>query len=202
MKRINRFGILVILGVVFVLFILLMRFFWQRIEDRYTFTTSSRTVIKELRSLNRLETASFTIEKVIDAGTNGNQFQQFLFGDRILLIAHGEVIAGFDLSKLSDDDIQVNGKVLRLTLPAPQILSARLDSEETRVYDRRQGVLSKGDKDLESEARSRAEMIIRQAACQGKILNEATKNAQMQLTALFKTLGFETVILDIPQGGC
>lgn len=202
MKRINRFGVLVILGLAVILTILLMRLFWQTIEDRYEFTISSRTVIKELRELNRLETASFTIEKVIDAGTNGNQFQQLLFGDRILLVAHGEVIAGFDLSKLSNDDIEVNGKTLRLTLPPPQILSARLDSEETRVYDRRQGLLSRGDKDLESEARARAENIIRQAACDGKILNEASKNARTQLTALFKTLGFETVILQIPQGKC
>ena len=48
-------------------------------DDPFSFNTSSKTVIKELRELNRLETASFTIEKVIDAGTNGNRFQEILF---------------------------------------------------------------------------------------------------------------------------
>ena len=62
-------------------------------------------VVLEMRALNRWETASYTIEKVIDTGNSGNVFQQFLFGNRILLIAHGEVIGGFDLSTLSANNV-------------------------------------------------------------------------------------------------
>lgn len=171
-------------------------------EDTFEFNTSSKTVIKELRELNRLETAAFTIEKVIDAGTTGNRFQEILFGDRILLIAHGEVIAGFDLSKLKDEDVQVEETTLRLTLPQPEILLTRLDNEETRVYDRRQGLLTKGNDELESEARLAAEEAIREAACTGKILDEASKNARSQLTTLFKALGFTTVIIEVPSATC
>jgi hypothetical protein len=171
-------------------------------KPKYTFNVSKQTVIKELKSLNRLETAQFTIEKVIDAGTSGNRFQQILFGDRILLIAHGEVIAGVDLSSLQEDDIEVQGSELRLKLPPSQILVSRLDNEETRVYDRRQGLLSRGDTNLESEARSAAEETIRNAACTGGILAEASKNSRTQLTTLFKALGFTTVIIDAPVGSC
>lgn len=155
-----------------------------------------------MRSLNRLETASFTIEKVIDAGTSGNAFSQFLFGDRLLLIAHGNVIAGFDLSVLDAKSVSIDGSTLRLTLPSPTILVTKLDSTQTRVYDRRSGLLSKGDKDLESNARVEAEKTITQAACTGNILSEASKNARSQLTALFKTFGFTTVIITIPDGSC
>lgn len=168
----------------------------------YTFNTSSETVIKEMRSLSRLETATFTIEKIIDAGTSGNTFQQFLFGDRLLLIAHGEVIAGFDLSSLSEKDVQIEGSTLRLTLPFPTILVSKLDSDQTRVYDRRSGLLSKGDKNLESNARAEAEKVITKAACTGNILTEASKNARAQLTTLFKSFGFTTVIITIPDGSC
>src|SRR5438128_2015826 len=110
MKRMNKY-VVIVAGVILLLFVLLgIRAFRQALENKYTFTTNSQTVIKELRSLSRLETASFTIEKVIDAGTNGNQFQQILFGDRILLIAHGDVVAGFDLSTLTQKDISVEGQ--------------------------------------------------------------------------------------------
>lgn len=163
---------------------------------------SSRTVVKEMRALNRLETASFTIEKVIDSGTTGNRFQELLFGDRILLIAHGEVIAGFDMSQLPEENIAVDGTTIRMTLPSPVILVTRLDSDETRVYDRQQGLLSKGEKDLESNARLEAEKAIRVAACEGGILNEASKNARTQLTTLFKTLQFTSVVINIPSGSC
>lgn len=171
-------------------------------EDNFDITTSSKSVIKELRELNRLETASFTIEKVIDAGTNGNTFQEVLFGDRILLIAHGEVIAGFDLSKLEEENVRIEENKLTLTLPEPQILLTRLDNEQTRVYDRQLGLLTRGSDDLESEARQAAEEEIREAACNGDILDEASKNARSQLTALFKTLGFASVVVEVPTASC
>lgn len=165
--------------------------------------TNRVAVIKQMRSLARLETASFTIEKVIDAGTTGgNVFQQFLFGDKILLVAHGQVIAGFDLSQISDRDVQVSGKTLRLTLPPPQVLVATLDNTQTKVYDRKRGLLADSNTDLESKARGAAETSIKEAACKGDILNQASENARKQLTSLFTSLGFETVTITIPTGTC
>lgn len=171
-------------------------------RSSYVVNLSEHTVIKQVTSLNRIETASYTIEKIIDVGTTGNKFSQFLYGDRILLIAQGTVIGGFDLGKINEENVEVEGSVLRMKLPGPEVLVAKLDSEQTRVYDRRQGLLTKGDEDLESEARKEAEKVIKDAACQGGILDEASKNARNQLTSLFKSLGFETVIIEIPQGKC
>lgn len=188
--------ILVIVGAVFVYTLS------TRTQDKYTFNLSSQTVIKQIESLNRLETASYTIEKVIDAGTTGNKFAQFLYGDRILLIAHGQVIAGFDMTKLDKDAIEITGTDVQLTLPAPEILVNTLDNNQTRVYDRNQGLLTKGDNNLESEARKEAQSVIRDAACKGGILDEAAKNGRNQMTALLKSLGFETVTVNIPSGNC
>lgn len=185
-----------------VLTLLATAFVLNRKGEKYTFNMGSQTVIKQIQSLSRLETSSFTIEKVIDAGTTGNKLQQFLVGDRLLLIAHGEVIGGFDMSEIKDEDIKVDGKTIRVKMPAPSILVSKLDNEQTRVYDRQSGIFTRGDRDLESEARQEAEIVIRTAACRGGILDEATKNARNQLTTLFKGMGFTTVILDIPEGKC
>src|SRR3990172_4684893 len=62
------------------------------------------TIIHGVRDLARLETISYTIEKVITAETGQGPFG-FLFGDRLLLIAHGVVIAGVDLGRMSPDVI-------------------------------------------------------------------------------------------------
>lgn len=168
----------------------------------YTFNMSSTTVVKEIRSLSRLETSSFTIEKVIDAGTNGNTFQEFLYGDRILLIAHGQVVAGIDFSALSEDDVHVSGQTVTIKLPPAQILTTTLDNGQTRVFDRKLGLLSKGDKDLESQARLAATEAIQQAACKGNILTDASTNARKQLTALLRALGFVTITIEIPESSC
>jgi len=200
-KRIIFLAFTLLIVFVVILGVLSLKNIFQK-NPIITFQTNSRTVIKQLRELNRLETSQFTIEKVIDAGTTGNTFQQFLFGDKILLIAQGEVIAGFDLAKLREEDISIEGQTLHLMLPQPEILLTKLNNDQTRVFDRRTGLLSKGDKDLESQARDKAESLIRQAACDGHILDEASTNARNQLTALFKSLGFVTVTVIIPQADC
>lgn len=165
--------------------------------------TSQPSVIKEIRSLQRMETASFTVEKIIDAGTTEtNAFSKFLFGDKILLIAHGQVIAGFDFSQVSEKDITVNDKNIRVNLPSPQILVTSLDNSQTRVYDRQRGILNSGQKDLESVARTAAEKSILGAACKGGILQQATDNGRKQVTALLYGFGFTTVTVEIPPGTC
>lgn len=161
-------------------------------------------VVKEMRSLGRLETSSFSIEKIIEARKEeGGPWRDVLFGDKLLLIANGEVVAGYDLANLSDADVEKNGASLRVRLPAPQILSVRLDNEKTRVYDRDQGLLARGgDKDLETEARLAAERSIREAACAAGILKEAEENAVKQLGAVLRALGWPDSVIQSPSGSC
>jgi hypothetical protein len=171
-------------------------------QPKVGFQASPETIVQELRQLNRLETASYTIEKVIEGGTQGNQFQEILYGDRILLIAHGQVIAGFDLSKLQPQDLKVNQSQIIVRLPAPEILTTALDNEQTRVYDRKLGLLSRGNKDLETATRAEAEKMIETAACQGMILDKAAESGRTQLTALLSALGFSDVTIEIPVATC
>src|SRR5919108_2451881 len=50
------------------------------------------TYINEVRALARLETIQYSIEKVITAEVGQGTFG-FLFGDKLLFVAHGVVIA-------------------------------------------------------------------------------------------------------------
>ncbi len=182
--------------------ILLARLIQWTAQPKTTVDLSQSSVVLHIKQLNRLETASFTIEKIIQAGTNGNAFQTILFGDKILLIAHAEIIAGFDLSQLSNESVLVDGNTLNITLPAPQILFTRLDNTQTKVYDRKLGLLTSGNKDLESTARLHAEQSIREAACAQGILFVASQHAITQLKTIFLTAGFSKVNIIIPEGVC
>ncbi len=159
-------------------------------------------VITQMQQLSRLETAQYTIETIIEAGAQDERFGGILFGDKLLLIANGQVVAGVDFANVTADDIVIDDSKLSISLPATQIFSVNLDSSKTRVYDRQQGLFSKADKDLENEARVAAESKIRQAACDGGIMREAASNAKQQLEALFSTLGFTSVSVIAPVGEC
>jgi hypothetical protein len=151
------------------------------------------TVVQEVRSLSRLETAQYTIEKVITAET-GEGALGALFGDRLIFVAHGQVIAGVDLSKLRGSDIVVspNGEVT-IIVPAAEIFIASVDNDKSYVYDRQTGLLTKGDQNLETQARQVAQQQIEQGALEDGILKLAQDNAQSYLERLLRSLGFTSV---------
>jgi len=160
--------------------------------------------ILQIRNLNRLETQSFSVERVIEAKVErGNLLDSFL-GDRLLLIASGNVIAGVDLSKLRDSDVTLSpdGKTITLRLPPSEIFSKSLDNQRTRVYDRQTGLFANQQRDLETQARQEAEDEILTAACEGKIMQKAADEAQRSMDHFLRLLDFESVTVTATAGAC
>jgi len=151
------------------------------------------TYITEIRSLARLETIQYSVEKVITAELGQGAFG-FLFGDKLLFVAHGTVIAGIDMSKLSAQDLRLENGVLVVKLPAAEVFVATLDNDKSYVYDRQTGALTKGDQNLETTARQAAENEIRKAAEADGILKLAQDNAESYLTRFFAALGYPNTI--------
>lgn len=151
------------------------------------------TILHEIRSLARLETAQYTMEKIITAETGQSELK-FLFGDRLLFVGHGKVIAGVDLEKLKPGDLWIDNQVLNVRLPPAEVFITSLDNELSYVYDRETGLLRRGEINLETLARQAAEAEIEKAAIQDGILDWARMNAESYLGRLFRSLGYEDVI--------
>ncbi len=157
------------------------------------------TVVLAVRDLSRLEGASYHMEKVIELTDE----QTRAFGlvhakDAILLVAVGDVVAGVDLSKLSDADVQVDAAThaVRLRLPAPEVFSSALDEKQTHVYQRSTDVLAERNEALEGMAREEAEKDIRQGAVDAGILGQARTSAERTVRGLLRSLGFARVDVD------
>jgi len=151
------------------------------------------TVVRQIQQLQRLETISFTMDKIISGEHDSPYLPKFLVSDRLLLVVHGEVIGGVDLSKLQPADVVVQGQSISLRLPQAQILVTRLDNAQTRVYSRDTGLFSSPDPNLESEVRQEAERQLQEAAMQGDILKTADGNARSTISSLLQGLGFKRV---------
>ena len=151
------------------------------------------TVIRQIRALQRLETVSYTMDKIITGERTNPVLPAFLAGDRLLLVVHGEVIAGVDLSKLQPNDVVVSGKSVSLRLPAAEVFTTRLDNAKTRVYSRDTGLFSTPDPNLEGEVREEAERQLQAAALQDGILDSANKNARQTISTMLSGLGFANV---------
>ena len=153
------------------------------------------TIVHEVRSLARLETIKFSLEKIITAETRQGFFE-WLVGDRLIFVAHGEVIAGIDLDKLDPENLTVRGNVLYVDLPAPEIFVVALDNEQSYIYDRETGLFTHGEVNLETEARRAAEIEIEKSALEDGILELAARNAESFLDRLFRDLGYPEVIFE------
>jgi len=167
---------------------------WSMLTGRNTtMDTSAPAVVDRIRKLNRLEAVTYSIDKIVEGERSSPVLPNFLAGDKLLLIAHGEVIAGIDLSQLKSGDISVHGDAVTLHLPPAQVLTSRIDNQRTRVYSRTTGLLVQADPTLESAARQAAEEQIVAAAKAEGILDKATQNARASLTTLLYGLGFHSV---------
>ena len=152
------------------------------------------TIIQQVRPLARLETIQYSIQKVITAESRQDVLKE-LFGDRLLFVAHGVVIAGVDLSSFGDNNIDIQDGILTITIPPAEVFVATLDNEKSYVYDRDTGLLRKSDPNLETLARQAAEQEILSGAIEDGILDQANINAQMFLSRLLNHLGFKDVIV-------
>src|ERR1700722_10603268 len=154
---------------------------------------SAPAIVEKIRKLSRLETVIYSMDKIVQGDRENILLPSFLTGDKILLIAHGEVIAGVDLSQLQPSDVSVHGDQVSIHLPAAQALTTRVDNNRTKVYSRITGLLVTPDPNLETQVRQAAEQQIGQAAIDDGILDRARQNAQASISALLYGLGFRTV---------
>jgi hypothetical protein len=158
--------------------------------------TSLPTVVNKIQRLQRLESVNYSLDKIVEGDRQISVLPDFLVGDKLLLVVHGNVIAGVDLDQLKTSDVQIEGRSIQIHLPPAQIFVTALDNTKTRVYSRTTGLLVPEDPNLESQVRAEAQQQIQQAALADGILAAANKNASATVKSMLLGLGFQQVTVD------
>ena len=160
-----------------------------------TLDTSVPAVVQKIQRLQRLETVVYSLDTVVEGNKASLVLPDLLAGDRLLLIVHGQSVAGIDLSKLRPEDVRVDSAAhsIHVSLPPSELFSTALDNQHTRVYARSTGLLVPADQNLESETRARAQTQLQKAALDDGILDAATKNARATIASVLYGLGFQQV---------
>lgn len=153
-------------------------------------------VISSIQRLQRLETVSYSMDKIVESAKESDYLPDFLAGDRLLLVVHGQVLAGVDLGKLQTSNVSTTEHSVHVHLPDPEIFVVNLDNAGTHVYSRTTGLLVPEDANLETETRMKATEQIRQAALDGGILNKARDNAKATITTMLQGMGFQQITVD------
>ncbi len=162
-----------------------------------SFDVSVPVVVQHIQRLSRLETVVYSLDTVVEGQHSNPVLPDVLAGDKILLVVHGESIAGVDLGRLRPEDVRIDERAgvrsIHVTLPPSEIFVTTLDNQHTRVYARSTGLLVPADENLESETRAKAQQQLERAALADGILDTARKNARATVTTLLYGLGFQQV---------
>jgi hypothetical protein len=145
-------------------------------------------IVSQVRGLKELVTVRYVVQKVVGI----TESRQPLGQESLLLMVQGRAQAGVDLGSITQYDVQVTGKKIKIRLPKAQIFDVFLDEKNTKVWDRRITWWTpwvSPDPDLEHKARMAAIDDIRQAAIEMGILRDAESSARAALRDLVAAMG-------------
>ena len=155
-------------------------------------------VVQGIQRLNELATVKYTTQVIVTEKENTKILRQplpeFLTGEKVLLVAVGEVEAGVDLDELGPEDVRVKGDTVYIDLPEARILDSSLDEDKTRLFDRDRGLFKiRGNDELIEEASRDAEDRMVEAARENDLLDKARDNSEASISTLITSLGYDEV---------
>jgi hypothetical protein len=164
---------------------------------------STPALLKSMQRLDEYRAARANLQQVVDIERDAKYLPSFVSGERIVLVAAGDVDASIDFRRLGPRSLRVSPdrKEVVITLPAARLAPARLDLERTRVIDHDRGLVNRtedmlgsGGTDEERELLLVAQQKLDAAAsADPELLPQAERNTAQMLRRLARGLGFERV---------
>ncbi len=150
-------------------------------------------IIQQIKNIAQMFTQTFYDEYVYDTGViRTGLFNQ---NKRLIFIAKGEVISGFDLSELNEKSIIRRGKSIVVKLPPARILDVVINPSGFETFIEEGEITFEESKEFHEDARR---IFDRNAREKGILKNSAEQGRQM-LEKFFRLLGFESVDIIIPE---
>jgi len=165
---------------------------------------SGPVLLESIEGMNKLVSAEGNFQIVVDYEEDVPYVPSFIAGYHALLVVNGSVDAFVDLSKVTEDSIQISadGTEVTLTLPEPELSDVHIDVTATQYYSLNQGILN-NLKDLFTEDTNRQGQLyqiatdkIRAAAIESKLLDFAKERARANMESFLRGLGFERVTIN------
>lgn len=197
-------GLLLVLAAVGLaaIFLLLGNVFGFLDFGEKTIDRSQPPLLVSLTDLAEYRAASANFEVVVDLEKDTKYLPDFIKGQRVIMVAAGNVDASVDFSTLRDENVVVSAdrRTVTITLPSPTLSKVRLDNDKTYVADRQRGLADRiagvfGNPANDQFLYQAAEDKLADAAQASTILDLAETNTRAMLTSLLKSLGFDNVTI-------
>jgi hypothetical protein len=158
------------------------------------------TVVTEIKKISEFTTYTYIDELIIHEEKTEEKESKGIFGigkkevpdslkSEIVMIVSGVTRAGYDLGKLTENDLKISGDTISVSLPAVEIFDVIVNPSDTRMF-------------VEEGKWSHEEVTAMQVNCRNQmhqnaldrdILDKANEVGKEKVENLFKALGFKVV---------
>lgn len=158
------------------------------------------TVVTEIKKISEFTTYTYIDELIIHEQKTEEKESKGIFGigkkdvpdslkSEIVMIVSGVTRAGYDLGKLTENDLKITGDTISVNLPAVEIFDVIVNPSDTRMF-------------VEEGKWSHEEVTAMQVNCRNQmhqnaldrgILDKANEVGKEKVENLFKALGFKMV---------
>lgn len=166
-------------------------------------------LVTSIEDMGELKSATANLQVIVELA-NESRLPDWIRGTRTLFIAVGSVDATVDLRAIKPEDIQVSddGRTARIVLPKATLSPARLDPQQSRIYDTDRGLVDRLEEAFGSTPPDQQQVYVtatqrldQAAASDPDLKARAEQNAINTLTSMLRGLGFENVDISIVDGG-
>lgn len=146
-------------------------------------------LIKEIKSLGEIITATLYDEVVVDSTIKRSFPQLPLTDDKIVIIARGKVLAGINMKDITDNNVRVSGDTAWMKLPPVKFLDVIINPGDYETFEE----TGKWQPDAVTAVKVKAKALISQHAYNKQLLNVATNKAKAVIQNFLNAAGFKVV---------
>lgn len=145
-----------------------------------------------LQKMSDLATAEYVVTKIIKASDDKTWYK---VGDRkILMSCKASLVAGIDLSKLTEKDINIDGQSISITLPHAKLLYINIKPEDIKTAYQEISIFRNNFSAQEKDnLAAQAEKQIKESVDSLGILLTAETNAGLFINNFLQKAGFKNI---------
>jgi hypothetical protein len=181
---------------------------WPSLHNPFASKKTDRSqpaLLLSIQDLSRFEAASGNFQIVIDVQKDRSYIPDIIFNDRTLFVAAGSVDAYVDFSHIGSGDIKdsADHKTATISLPAPQLEPANIDTSKSYVFAQQRGLWNRLTGAVDNDPNKMQELYklgtqrITDAAKASDLAERAGENTKKMLEQLLRSLGYTTITITV-----
>ena len=163
---------------------------WDIFSSKPVTIDDTPILVKDIRSLGQVITATYYDEVVVDSVIKHHFPQLPLTDDQLVIIARGKVLAGIDLKGLADSSVTVSKDTVRMQLPPTKIIDVIINPGDYETFEE----TGKWGQEAVTAVKLKAKDKITGNAFSKNIIEKANLKAKAVLEDFFHAAGFKVVL--------